>query len=358
MNKTILSLIVTSAFAIAGITAIDGVYKMVDARFAGKHHAGGGQNTAKPSSKAKPVSRRKFRMKLTLREPGDLKIREGDTIKAGQVMADRVSERTRLEVEKAKVEANIAQLDHPILKPVPIKVVAAPKPLPDPTYSTQEAEIDFQRLKMSEAEHSRVSQLRKVEALKGIDGLPAEVFDHEIERTRETDQKYDVANAELRKSESALEKAKYEQENAAYSHQLELSKYEVSVQQNELERSNQLQRQDDAVRDRAYKIATLRQQIITIDNQIAQLANIKSPYDAKVQRVKFVEQNNQDLIVDVVLAIDAADRQFPRSKDPSAQGRNTQGNQGAKTTAGGDGDFTTTTDATDSGTGTDATDQP
>jgi chromosome segregation ATPase len=182
-----------------------------------------------------------------------------------------------------------------------------------------------------------------VEALKGIDGLPAEVFDHETERTREADQKYDVANAELRKSESALEKAKYEQENASYSHQLELSKYEISVQQNELERSNQLQRQDDAVRDRAYKIATLRQQIITIDNQIAQLANIKSPYDAKVQRVKFVEQNNQDLIVDVVLAIDAADRQFPRSKDPSAQAPKP-----------GNGDTATTTDATDS----DATDQP
>jgi hypothetical protein len=318
--KNLLSIAICTITATAAITAVDAIAQSVQQPTAGDTAA---QQQDKPSP-----GRRKFRMKLTLNEPGDLRIREGDTIKAGQIISDRFQERARLEAQKAQIVLNLKQLDAPLIVPVPPKQLPPMATLPEPLYMPQWAAIDYERLKVSEAEEYKIAQLRKVEALKAIDGLPPPVMEHESQKIRDSEAAHTLAISQLKKAEAELERAKREQKQAEYGFALEISKREIAISQQALEYENQRQRQSEAERDRAYKKASLQQQLITIDNQIAELSSVKSPYDAKVQRVKFAEQNDRALIVDIVLAINASDRAFPKRDNPGAQ---TSPNQGRNT---------------------------
>jgi hypothetical protein len=324
--RNLFTITVCTIVATAGIAAMDAI-----AQSSQQQPAGNQQATESPPT-APQAGRRKFRMKLTLSEPGDLRIREGDKISAGQVIADRLKERTRLEAQRMQVELSLKQLDAPIIEPVPLRPVPALAALPEPIYLPQWAEIDYQRLKLGESEEAKVAQLRKVEALKTIAGLPPEIFDHEVEKTRDTEAAYSLQVSQLKKAEAELERAKREQKQAEYEFRLAEGTRAVAMQTHELERSNQLQRQREAVADRAYKKATLTQQLTQIDNAIALLSSVKSPYSAKVQRVKFSEQNDQALIVDIVLAINTDDRAFPNraNQNPSAT---SQGNRDTTTAA-------------------------
>jgi hypothetical protein len=324
--KNLFTITICTIIATAGIAAVDAIAQSTQQQPAGNQQA-----TESPST-APQQGRRKFRMKLTLNEPGDLRIREGDKIKAGQIIADRLKERTRLEAQRTQVELSLKQLDAPIIEPVPLRPVPPLATLPEPLYLPQWAAIDYERLKVGEAEEVKVAQLRKVEALKAIGGLPPEIFDHEQEKTRDAEAAYSLQVSQLKKAEAELERAKREQKQAEYEFRLAEGTRAVAVQTHELERSNQLQRQREAVADRAYKKATLTQQLTQIDNQIALLSSVKSPYAAKVQRVKFAEQNDQALIVDIVLAIDGADRAFPNRTDKNPSATRT-GNGNAPTAA-------------------------
>jgi hypothetical protein len=312
--KNIFAIILATVAATAGITAVGAVGQSVQ------------QATQQQSATPTQQNKRKFRMRLTLSEPGDLRIREGDTIKSGQVIADRLKERTRLEAQKMQVELSLKQLDAPIIEPVPLRPIPPLAALPEPIYLPQWAEIDYQRLKLGESEESKIAQLRKVEALKAIGGLPPEIFDHEVEKTREGEAAYTLQVSQLKKAEAELERAKREQKQAEYEFRLAEGTRAVTIQTHELERSNQIQRQREAVADRAFKKATLTQQLTQLDNQIALLSSVKSPYDAKVQRVKFAEQNDQALIVDIVLAIGSADRAFPNTNKNASSTTKNNGN--------------------------------
>jgi hypothetical protein len=310
--RNLFAITLCTAIATAGIITLDAIAQSVQQATAGD------QQPVSPT--APQAGRRKFRMKLTLSEPRDLRIREGDKINAGQIIADRLKDRTRLEAQRAQIELSLKQLDAPIIEPVPLRPVPALAALPEPIYLPQWAEIDYQRLKLGESEEAKIAQLRKVEALKTIAGLPPEIFDHEVEKTREGEAAYSLQVSQLKKAEAELERAKREQKQAEYEFRLAEGTRAVAIQTHELERSNQLQRQREAVADRAYKKATLTQQLTQIDNAIALLSSVKSPYSAKVQRVKFSEQNDQALIVDIVLAIGADDHAFPNraNQNPGA----------------------------------------
>jgi hypothetical protein len=257
---------------------------------------------------------RKFRMRLTLSSPEDLKVREGDSVQAGAILADRASDRLRLESQRKLLLLQLEQLKgQRIAEPASIRPVPPIAEVPKPLYLPQWAEIDRQRLQAEQAENAKLTQIRTVDALKSLKHLPPEVLDHESGKIAEKEREQTIAIAELKKAEAALERAKIEQAQAEYSHQLELSKRAIQLQQAQLERQAQLQKQQEAERDRSYKIAEIQTRLTQIENQISLLAAVRSPYHGKIQRVKFTEQTDRDLIVEIVLSI--RDRLPPHRDD-------------------------------------------
>jgi len=298
--RHILTAILATSLITAAITATDSI----------------AQKSATPPTTTTNSSR-KFRLRLTLSNPQDLKIKEGDRIKEGEIISDRSEDRARLEAQKRQLEIQLEQMNRAILKPIAPKSIPVLKNLPDPLYLPQWTEIDRQRLEVSRAEEEKISQIKKLEALKALK-VSDVILEHEKQKIKDTESDYAAKIADLEKAKASLEKAKRDQAYSEYSFKLEESKREIAVNHQDLEYQNQLQRQQSEEREKAYKITLIKQQIINIENQIALLSSVRSPYNAKVQRVKFVEQNNRDLVVDVVLSIDRGDR--PASTSPQTSG--------------------------------------
>jgi hypothetical protein len=112
--RNLFTITVCTIIATAGIAAVDAIAQSTQQKPADNQQAE--QQPTPPT--APQAGRRKFRMKLTLSEPGDLRIREGDKINAGQIIADRLKERTRLEAQRMQVELSL-KLDVQVFRRLP-----------------------------------------------------------------------------------------------------------------------------------------------------------------------------------------------------------------------------------------------
>jgi len=66
----------------------------------------------------------RFKIRLTLSSSTDLKVREGDEVEKGEVLADRTRDRVRLDAQKRQIQLRIARLKQPLagapaVKPIP-----------------------------------------------------------------------------------------------------------------------------------------------------------------------------------------------------------------------------------------------
>jgi hypothetical protein len=66
----------------------------------------------------------RFNIRLTLSSSTDLKVREGDEIAKGEVLADRTHDRVRLDAQKRQIQLRIDRLKQPLsgtpaAKPIP-----------------------------------------------------------------------------------------------------------------------------------------------------------------------------------------------------------------------------------------------
>jgi multidrug efflux pump subunit AcrA (membrane-fusion protein) len=67
------------------------------------------QTTPQPITQPTPAqtSPRRLTIKVSVAEPSDLKVKEGDRIKTGQLIADRSRERTRLNSQKQQLTLSL-----------------------------------------------------------------------------------------------------------------------------------------------------------------------------------------------------------------------------------------------------------
>lgn len=125
----------------------------------------------------RPVQRRLL-IKLTLSAPQDLKVQQGDAVQAGQVIADRVRDRTRLEFQRRQLQVQIQKLQA-------MQAQAAPDMagLPAPSFLSEVAEVERLKLKAVDAQRFKEQQQRKLDLLSTLHQgeVPEAVIPHETE---------------------------------------------------------------------------------------------------------------------------------------------------------------------------------
>jgi multidrug efflux pump subunit AcrA (membrane-fusion protein) len=180
---------------------------------------------------------RRLNIDVAVASPEDLKVREGDRVEAGQVLADRDRERSRLLTQKQKAQATIDQIKATPLVPPPEKLPVPPlRELPPTTFAEESAQVQTAELKFaqaqrtynsaiafdpflkiqaqvnfaqSEADQARAEvelQQRKVDAVSALKNLPPEIQRHELEKLRKLDSQLEQKTAEYR-----LQLAEFEQ---------------------------------------------------------------------------------------------------------------------------------------------------
>ncbi len=245
----------------------------------------------------------RFKLKLTLTAPEDLKVREGDTVLVGQTLSDRTRERQRLEAQKAQVEIQIQRLSQPPIKPISPKRIPDVAALPAPSFLEEVAAVDQQRLHVEQQQRNLMQQQRKLDAIAGMPqgDVPPSTLSHESEVLSQRERDLKQAESESDLTKAKLEKAKRDYQREEYQYSLELSKREIDIQRQQQEYQRQMQEWEKQERDRTFQLSQVNIQLQNLETQLTQLSQVKSPYAGKIQRIKWEGQNDKNLSVELTL---------------------------------------------------------
>lgn len=278
--------------------------------------------------------RKRFKLTLSLSEPQDLKVREGDVVNVGQLLSDRVKDRERLEAQKRQIEFQIQRLQLEIIKPLPPRQAVPIPDLPPPSYLQEEAEVDRQSVDAEIAGKDRENQQRMIDALQTLEPgtVPASTIPHEQSKFAQKDRELQRQISEQALAKGKLDKAKEKFSYEQYRHSVELSKRDLDASRNALEYQRQIQEFDKQTRDRSFQISEATAKLQSIETQLAALSIIRSPYNAVVKKVKWLGQTDRLLNVELILTTDRSTVPVPaqspgpdqirRKGDPSTSTKN------------------------------------
>jgi len=271
-------------------------------------------------------AQRRFKLRLTLSSPEDLRVREGDKVAEGQVLAARVRDRQRLETQKTQLQLKINKLKSPIAGLSPARPIPEVASLPSPSFLEQVAEVERVKTLVTKAEKARELQQRKLDLLQSLPKaeIPEATIPHETEVLAEKQRELDQVLADLELAKAKLAKAQQDRQYQEYLHSMELSKRAIAIEQARLQYQEQLQKQQEQEQQRSFQLAQLDSQMQNLNAQLLALSAIRSPYAGTIQRIKVEGQNDQSLIVELVMAVSRDSRsgatQIPGSGFPDDGG--------------------------------------
>jgi DNA repair exonuclease SbcCD ATPase subunit len=335
--------------------------------------AGSNAATADRTSLSEPSSSdaepRVLKLSLSLSSLQELKVGQGQSILASQVIADRTEERSRLVAQRQELVLSLNKIQQ-VTVPGPLEPKPVPevKELPPISYDEEEAAIaaagvnvrqaerelarEQDKLREQPAEASTVrrveaivkekqrlldNQNRKIDAVHALKDLPPNVLLHEREVLKQKEADLQQVQADLQEAQEkveaarkdrvdrvqhlamALEKAKSEQEIAISKLQTAKDRrayqeYEASItavrrteehEQTMQSYGRQLQETENRERDRSFQAAQIQAKVAELDDQLASLGIIRSPYAGTIQRIKVTGQNDKNISVEVTLATSA-----------------------------------------------------
>ena len=314
---------------------------------------------------------RLLKLELSVSQPKDLKVRQGDTVAAGDTIADRVDERAKLDAQRKELQLSLTQIEaRQVPTPPTLKSVPSVKGLPPVSYAQERAAIekaqvkvleetaalDLQKRSLSVAppqetaalEDAKVKtqaatraleiQQRKIDAISQME-LPEAVGEHEAQILEQRQAEVQQAEAQERMAQAKLETASLnaaEKERSLsaslqearsallvaqaqlksaedrrsyqeYEHSLALAKRIEEENQANQSYSRQLMETEAQKRDKDFQVAQVKGRIQEVDNRLAQLSTVKSPYSGQVRRIKYVGQKDKDLSVEVTLVVSGTD---------------------------------------------------
>lgn len=271
---------------------------------------------------------RLLRINLTLSDPKDLKVKQGDFLQVDSIISDRTDERTRLMAQRAEYIATIKRLQLPTTKPIePLNIKKVPM-LPDQSFAEIESNIDLQKIRVKQAQDKVTQQKQKLDLIDSLNArdLPSGTKEHESVKLSEFETALRAEDAKLQ-----VELGKFETEKSQRSFkQYEAEQTEI---RNALEKNRSLQEYQKALADydrteqeRVYRIAEMQSKISLVDEKLKEISTVRAQYASEVKRVRFIKQVNNQIDVELLLYI--SDRTDKRIKPNSQRSEAAKSNRG------------------------------
>jgi chromosome segregation ATPase len=189
-------------------------------------------------------------------------------------------------------------------------------PLPDISYQQYEAAIKKAQNEAKQQEEIINLKRRELDYLKGLEGLDPAIIEHEINKLSNLENHFKSAKAEIDLGAGKLLSAKEARKQDEYQHQLNLSRrieeenqalsfYQQQVAENQINYQRLIATYEKESRDRDYQFTQLKIQLSSVEDSIARLAVIRSPYNGKISIIKFTGQVDNKLGVELTMVIDA-----------------------------------------------------
>ncbi len=230
----------------------------------------------------------KVRVQISRRE--DLRVKTGDKLKTGDVIADRNKERNALEAQKRQAELSLERLKNLMF----LKAEELNKPImPDASFAEFEANIRRASILVDVAKRNIKLQESRIEEIKKLPfpGDMSKITQHETARLA-------LLKGELLEAESnlALERAKLEtvRGNRNYTEQkdaLEIQKAKITVGEQRVTIET--------------NITQLEAQITNLNASIIALSAVRAPFNGTVKKISWEGQTNDEITV--VISVDVSD---------------------------------------------------
>ena len=219
---------------------------------------------------------------VTVADPEDLKVAEGDRIDVGQLIADRGQEKRQLEAQEAQLKLSLQRLQSStITAPLP---PAQPPAIAPPTYLEQEAAIDRAKATVDLAELAIANKQQELTYLAELPHLDPLVMEHEQAKLAELQRNHTAA---VREYQLAMGK----RSTAEYQHSVTVAADVTSRNRAVMDYQQQWAEYEQRLRDRDYQLSQTQLQLDEVDYAIAKLAVVRSPYAGRIQRVQWLGQN-------------------------------------------------------------------
>ncbi len=267
---------------------------------------------------SQPISPKRLTITVSVAQPEDLKVKEGQQLQAGDLIADRGRERNRLEAQKAQLSLTFQRLKAasitPPLPPAPVPAIAV---LSQPSFLEQEAAIAQAKSTVEQAEAALALKQQEIDYLAQLPNLDPIVMEHEQAQLADLKRQHTAAVRAYQVAMGKLDSAQQSQQAQEYRHSIDQAQRVESQNQMALEYQQQLAAYEQRLRDRDYQVSQVQLKLDEVNNAIATLAVIKAPYAGKVRRVKWLGQGTDGSLsaeVTLLLTGSSRDAALPRQQ--------------------------------------------
>lgn len=256
------------------------------------------QNTTSPPEQLTTESPRRLTISVSVSDPDDLKVGEGDVIEVGDLIADRGRERRQLEHQKAQLFLSLRRLQSATIT-APLPPAAAPQIL-EPSYLEEDAAIARAQALVDQAAAAVDAKEQELAYLADLDELEPIVLEHE--RAQLADRQRDYVAA-VREYELAVGR----RSTTEYRHSITEAEAVNSRNRAALEYQQQWAFYEQRIRDREFQVSQTRLKLDEIDNAIVSLAVVRASYGGRVRRVKWMGQSaDGQLSAEITVMVDAS----------------------------------------------------
>jgi hypothetical protein len=228
-----------------------------------------------------PSGPRRLTIQVSVADPEDLKVAEGDSVEVGQLIADRGRERRRLEVQRAQLRLSLERLEtSTVTAPVPL----APAPtIAIPTYLEQQAAIDRAKATVDMAEMAIAHKQQEIDYLAALPHLDPLVLEHERVKLENLQRQHTAA---VRDYQLAVGR----KSTAEYNHSVLMANTAASRNQATLSYQQQWAEYEQRLRDRDYQFSQTQLRLNEVDHAITTLAVVRSAYAGRIRRIRWLGQ--------------------------------------------------------------------
>jgi hypothetical protein len=238
-----------------------------------------------------PEAPQRLTITISVSEPEDLKVKENQDLKRGDLIADRTRERDRLTAQLSQLELNLSRLQSAtISKPLPPATTPTIAQLPAPSYLEERANIDRAQAQVQQMEQTITLKLQEIQYLQSLQNLEPLVLEHEQAKLNELKQQHTATVREYQLVVGKFATAQESYARAEYERSIALAQRADSHNRDGLEYQQQLSQYEQRLRDRDFQVSQTQLKLDEVNNAIATLAVVKSPYNGRVRRIKALGQ--------------------------------------------------------------------
>ncbi len=233
----------------------------------------------------------------------DLKIAQDMEIAKGQIISDRIPEKSRLQAQKKQLELSLERVLATSIqappKPLPVPSVA---PLPPVNYLEHEAAIERANIAIALSQESITIKQQEIAELSQIPDLDPITIEHEQAKLKQLQLNHQIAANELELAQGKLQTAKQQREYQEYLASITAARRVEEENQAKAFYQRQLAEYNEKIAAKEIQVTQLQEKLNDIQSQIENL-QIVSPYSGTVRNIEFLGQSEDGAIAVKILLL-------------------------------------------------------